>query len=173
MILIRHGQSEFNVVYGQSRIDPGIEDPQLTEEGRRQIEAAVDEVAALGARILISSPYSRALQTADIIAAALELPISVEPLVRERRAFTCDIGSPRSALAGSWPELDFDHLEEQWWSAGEEAETELLVRCARFQSHMASREDWRDVAVVSHWGFIRGLTGHTLGNGEIVRFDPT
>ena len=27
MILLRHGQSEFNVVYGVTRVDPGIEDP--------------------------------------------------------------------------------------------------------------------------------------------------
>ncbi|MDH3235510.1 MAG: histidine phosphatase family protein, partial [Alphaproteobacteria bacterium] len=33
MILIRHAQSEFNVVYGKTRQDPGIEDPKLTDTG--------------------------------------------------------------------------------------------------------------------------------------------
>ncbi len=34
MLLIRHGQSEFNVVYSVTRQDPGIRDPKLTVEGR-------------------------------------------------------------------------------------------------------------------------------------------
>ena len=36
MILVRHGQSEFNVIFGATRKDPGIVDPKLTEEGRRE-----------------------------------------------------------------------------------------------------------------------------------------
>ena len=39
MILIRHGQSEFNVVYGKTRVDPGIRDPRLTALGERQAQA--------------------------------------------------------------------------------------------------------------------------------------
>jgi hypothetical protein len=27
--------------------------------------------------------------------------------------------------------------------------------------------------VVTHWGFIRGLTGHEVGNCAAVPFDPT
>jgi len=42
MILLRHGQSEFNVVYNVTRVDPGIPDPRLTEEGRRQALVAAD-----------------------------------------------------------------------------------------------------------------------------------
>ena len=34
MLLIRHGQSEFNVVYSVTRVDPGIRDPLLTETAR-------------------------------------------------------------------------------------------------------------------------------------------
>ena len=32
--------------------------------------------------------------------------------------------------------------------------------------------DWRHVAVVTHWGFIRGLTGRQARNAELVPFDP-
>ena len=31
MFLIRHGQSEFNVAFAQTRTDPGIVDPGLTD----------------------------------------------------------------------------------------------------------------------------------------------
>jgi len=40
VILIRHGQSHFNVVFNETRVDPGIVDPGLTEEGERQAAAA-------------------------------------------------------------------------------------------------------------------------------------
>jgi hypothetical protein len=38
---------------------------------------------------------------------------------------------------------------------------------------MAETEDWPQVAIVSHWGFIRELTGEAVANGTILRFDPT
>ena len=34
---------------------------------------------------------------------------------------------------------------------------------------MAAAADWRHVAVVSHWGFIRCLTGRPPANGEVVQ----
>ena len=37
---------------------------------------------------------------------------------------------------------------------------------------MADTEDWPHVLVVSHWGFIRGLTGQELRNGEHISFSP-
>ncbi len=55
MILPRHGESAFNVAYQKSRIDPGLEDPPLTETGRAQARAA-ETVADMGARRVITSP---------------------------------------------------------------------------------------------------------------------
>lgn len=173
MLLMRHGQSEFNVIYGETRQDPGIEDPRLTETGRQQVAAAVQAVAGLSLRRVVTSPYTRALETAEIVASALDLPITVEPLVRERRAFVCDIGTMRSALSDRWPALDFAHLDETWWPAHEESETELTARCTAFQARMAQTNDWPHVAVISHWGFIRGLTGEALANADTLQFDPT
>jgi len=37
---------------------------------------------------------------------------------------------------------------------------------------MAGAADWPQVAVVSHWGFIRALTGLRVPNGHLLRFDP-
>jgi hypothetical protein len=38
---------------------------------------------------------------------------------------------------------------------------------------MAVAPDWPHVAVITHWGVIRALTGLTVKNGEHLRFDPT
>ncbi|RMD60722.1 MAG: histidine phosphatase family protein [Alphaproteobacteria bacterium] len=173
MILVRHGQSHFNVVYNATRRDPGIIDPGLTDEGRRQAEAAALALRAHGAaRRILASPYTRTLHTAQIIAARLGLPVTVEPLVRERAYFACDIGSPRSELMARWPEFDFGDLPERWWPDPEETEAELHQRCRTFRARMAARDDWAGTVVVSHWGFIRGLTGLAVANGEMVPFRP-
>jgi broad specificity phosphatase PhoE len=172
MILIRHGESEFNVHFNRTRVDPGIRDPALTEAGRQQALAAAERLLDHDVGRLLASPYRRALETAHIIAERLGLSIAVEPLVRERCAFVCDIGSERSRLAESWPHLDFDHVEERWWPDAEESEHRLGERCGAFRLVARGMADWHRVAVVSHWGFIRGLTGRELRNGELIRFDP-
>ncbi len=172
MILVRHGQSEFNVVYGATRRDPGIRDPGLTDLGRRQASEAAEQLRAHGVRRLIASPYTRALETAELIAGALDLPVAVEPLVRERRAFSCDVGTSRAELGRRWPGLDIAHLDEQWWPDAEESEDDVARRGADFRAAMQTVRDWAEIAVITHWGFIRALTGRRLGNCETLRFDP-
>jgi glucosyl-3-phosphoglycerate phosphatase len=175
MILIRHGQSEFNVHFNRTGIDPGILDPHLTEAGRAQVRAAALALQRSDQPVarLLSSPYTRALQTAEILAGVLKVPVDVEPLVREHAKFQCDVGTLRSKLRDSWPALNFDHIEETWWPALDETEQDVLKRARAFQARAAAWHDWRDVAVVSHWGFLLRLTGKSLQNAETVRFDPT
>jgi broad specificity phosphatase PhoE len=173
MLLIRHGQSEFNVVYSVTRVDPGIRDPLLTETGRAQAREAASALAGEGLARLIASPYTRALETAEIIAEILDLPITVDARVGERAAFACDIGSPLAQLRARWPRLTLDHLEEVWWPEHEESETALDRRCEGFRSAMALAPDWASAGVVTHWGFIRSLTGLTVPNGAVLRIDPT
>jgi broad specificity phosphatase PhoE len=180
MQLLRHGQSHFNKHFSVTRQDPGIIDPALTGEGRRQIAAAAEKLAQRGPtgrdlfwKRIIASPYWRALETAEILGKRLGLATEVEPLVRERAFFACDIGSPRSELEQRFPEVDFGALPEVWWPHPDESEGSLMERCTRFRLAWAHREDWAGVLVVTHWGFIRGLTGRSVENGTLLAFDPT
>jgi broad specificity phosphatase PhoE len=173
MILLRHGQSEFNLHFTRTRRDPGIPDPALTELGHRQAEAAAEALAGEGLRRIITSPYTRALQTAEPIARRLGLPVIVTPTVRERYAFTCDIGTPATELAQRFPHLDLAHVEEVWWPAAEEPAAQVEARAALFRAEMAALPDWNDTLVISHWGFILCLTGRSVANGEWLRCDPT
>jgi broad specificity phosphatase PhoE len=173
MILLRHGQSEFNLHFTATRKDPGIPDPKLTPLGHEQAKAAAADLADQGLRRIFASPYTRALQTAAPIAARLGLPVLVNPLVRERYAFSCDIGSPVPALARNWPAHDFTHMEEIWWPQIEEPADQVEARAARFRGEMAALPDWSDTLVVCHWGFIMSLTGRSVQNGQWLRFDPT
>jgi broad specificity phosphatase PhoE len=172
MILVRHGQSHFNVHFAKTRVDPGIVDPQLTDEGERQAREAGERLVGCGVRRILASPYWRTLHTAEIIAEALGLPVTIEPTVRERFSFVCDIGSHRSALTQRWPSFSFGALPERWWPEAEESEEALALRCRGFRNAQLAAEDWDGLLVVSHWGFIRGLTGEAVGNGVGLRFDP-
>ena len=173
MILLRHGQSEFNVHIAATRRDPGIADPRLTEHGHVQAERAAKALKHERIARIVVSPYSRALQTADPVARLLDVPIVVHPVVRERYGYACDIGTPRSELMQRWPDHDFSHIEEVWWPSDDEPADSVIARASAFRTEMAARSDWSDTLVVSHWGFILCMTGQNAANGQWLRCDPT
>jgi broad specificity phosphatase PhoE len=173
MILLRHGQSEFNLHFTATRRDPGIIDPRLTPLGHEQAEAAAVALRDEGIKRIIVSPYTRALQTAAPVARALGVPVFVNPIVRERYAFACDVGSPRTELAMAWPDHDFSTIDEIWWPPIEEPADSIIGRAALFRAEMAALPDWSDTLVVSHWGFILCMTGEKVMNGVWMRCDPT
>jgi broad specificity phosphatase PhoE len=168
-LLIRHAESVWNEHFGASRIDVGLPDPPLTTRGVEQAHRAAERLRDARLSRLIASPYRRTLQTAGILAAELGLPITIDPTVRERCAFSCDQGSPPADLAREWPELDFSGLEEVWWGGVIESWPSLAARCAAFRARILAAPDRDEVAVVSHWGFIRGLTGAELHNTDSIR----
>ena len=166
MILLRHGQSAFNRHFTATRRDPGIADAPLTPLGHAQAGQAATALARLGVGRIVVSPDTRALQTAMPLARALGVAVTVDPVVRERFAFSCDVGTPRTELQRAWPALDFTGLDETWWPPAEEPVQSLLDRAARFRADMAAQPDWSSTLVVCHWGFILAMTGESLGNGE-------
>lgn len=173
MIFLRHGQSEFNLIFTQTRRDPGIIDPRLTPLGHEQARQAAATLAGRDIRRVIVSPYKRALQTAAPVAQALGLPLTVTPTVRERYAFSCDVGTPVSHLQREWPGVGFHAIEEVWWPPIEEPEHHVLARAALFRAEMAALDDWAHTLVVSHWGFILAFTGQSVMNGQMIEADPT
>ena len=173
MILLRHGQSEFNLHFSATRRDPGIVDPRLTELGHAQAREAAEKLSDQGIERIVTSPYTRTLQTARPVATALGVPVIIDPIVRERYAFACDIGSSRTVLEREWPAHDFSRIDDIWWPAEEEPEEAIIDRALRFRMDLAERHDWATTLVVSHWGFILSLTGQSVTNGQWLRCDPT
>ena len=171
MILMRHGQSEFNLHFTATRRDPGITDPRLTPLGQTQAEAAADALRGQGITRILASPYTRALQTAAPTARALGLPVQVHAGVRERYHFKCDIGSSPAELAAAWPDHAFGHLDEVWWPSSTESEASVEARAAAFRAEMADDPEAATTLVVSHWAFLLTLTGQSLENGQWIRHD--
>ncbi|MBU0493343.1 MAG: histidine phosphatase family protein [Chloroflexi bacterium] len=79
LYLARHGQS----IHNRDKNDPGPHSP-LTDEGREQARRLGDWLAEHTAiDVVYASPYDRARQTADIVAARLGLPVHVHHDLRE------------------------------------------------------------------------------------------
>ena len=173
MYFVRHGQSEFNVVYSITLQDPGIRDAPITQRGQTQAAGAARHLREKGITKIICSPYTRAIQTASIIANELGIETLIaEPLAGERRLFTCDIGTPRKALETTWPKVDFSRLEkDEWWPARDESEDDITQRARAFTGVYGDAPDAAKTLVVSHWYFIFTLSSKDTENAQIVRRD--
>jgi broad specificity phosphatase PhoE len=172
MYLLRHGQSLFNLHYTQTRVDPGIEDPELTPLGVEQAWAAAAKLAGEPITRVIVSPYTRALQTAAPVLAVHDVPVEVMHEVRERTAFVCDVGRTPEELGRLFPQHEFGHLPARWWHDGVESAESTIARANAFRAVMAARADEAGTLLVSHWAFILALTGVSVPNGEMLTYDP-
>lgn len=78
LILIRHGQPDYSEVTERKYIGHGRDLAKLTELGKEQAEKVSRDERLKGAEIILSSPYTRALQTAAIISRNTGIQIEVE-----------------------------------------------------------------------------------------------
>ena len=95
----------------------GRYDTRLTEEGQAQATLARVDAKALSPipEVLIASPLSRALHTAEIVFGNTSCPTIVEPLCSERIWLSSDVGRQPAELQQDFPTLDLDNLEDVWW----------------------------------------------------------
>lgn len=88
---LRHGETESN----RLETIAGSLDVELNDAGREQARTAVERVRPLGITHVTSSRLRRALETAAILAAELELPHAVLPGLGERNWGALE-GQPRA-----------------------------------------------------------------------------
>jgi len=77
-ILIRHGEPRYDEVLERGYFGQGYDLGKLTEKGVLQAEARALDTQLKDADIIVSSPYTRALQTAAIISRITQIPLVVE-----------------------------------------------------------------------------------------------
>ena len=158
MLLVRHGQSIWNV----ERRWQGRADPALSDHGRHQASLAAANLGNVD--VIVSSPLSRALETAVIISSQLGVgPVQMVEDLQERDA-------------GAWSGLTTDEIETDWpgWinsnrrPEGWEHDWPLLERAlTAFESIIAEFEG-ADLLLVSHGGLILVVEEHLrVSNGRI------
>ncbi len=78
IVFMRHSEPDYSFVEGKKYIGHGIDLAQLTEHGIRLAENASLDSRLNDADIIVSSPYTRALQTAAILSKNRQLNIKIE-----------------------------------------------------------------------------------------------
>lgn len=101
MILVRHGATDHTTDKRFS--GRGGQDPRLNADGLAQVRAVADWLAPLGDEIdvVLSSPLSRTLQTAEIIGERLNHAVEVEEGLAE-------------AAFGTWEGLTFHEVQQAY-----------------------------------------------------------
>ena len=169
MYFIRHGESEFNIVFAQTGRDPGVVDAPLTQKGAGQAGAAGRHLKKAGIARILCSPYRRALQTASLIAETLKCPIAANPLLGERALYSCDVGRGHEILKAEFPHVDFAGLETgPWWPPLGETQSELEGRVAAFFALENDEGLNRSTLIVSHWYFLFTLSSLDCDNGQVL-----
>ena len=172
---IRHGQSEFNAAFN-GKIDPMIFDPALTKLGLEQAESARVNILKLGIHRVITSPFTRAIQTAKIMFDGIS-PIEVQLGHHELLLHSSDIGQHPSDLKKRFPDLAFDHIPYSWWyknsTYGLAIETEppelFKERISKFIIALDQIKD-ENIAIVGHGNAFKEIIGFGLDNCQIHRF---
>jgi probable phosphoglycerate mutase len=169
LTLVRHGETDWN----RARRIQGSTDIPLNETGRAQAREAAaalrDQLstpAAPIAPIVVASDLSRARETAEIIAAALDLPAPVlYPGLRER-AYGDAEGIEAADFIRRWGDWHTAEIPgaEPWPHLRERGMRALaqVVRDARRTTAPAAAS----VIVVTHGALIRELIRHATG-GEL------
>lgn len=167
LILIRHGESEGN----RARVFTHSPHVPITDTGRVQVQAAAVWVGARyrPARV-VSSPFLRARQSADILGATLAVPVAVEDDLRER-----SYGSLAGRPYGTIRELP-DYDPERYWlwcpPGGGETLVDVAARAGAALDRIVRTAPHDDVVVVSHGAVMMGLWRHVTGEwrrGKVAR----
>jgi probable phosphoglycerate mutase len=149
--LVRHGQTDWNA---QRRLQ-GSTDIPLNDVGRGQARDAVAVLSAYEWDAIVSSPLSRAAETANLIAAGLGLKVARHVPELTERSF----GPAEGLQAG--PELDALRVEGGFRGA----ESEHEAACRGLDSLEALAEEFRGrrVLVVAHGTLIRVSLSRAIG----------
>ncbi len=160
LTLLRHGESDWNV----ARRCQGQDDrARLTDRGRAQALEAVDAARARGVDLVVASDLTRALETADLVAGALEVTRLVDPLVRER-SFGYLEGGPLAAITPADTGIADDVLvDPDARPAGGESFRDVALRARRFLEKADLAWPDRRLLVVTHGGFVRAVRAVASG----------
>jgi len=161
LLLVRHGQSEWNAagrMQGQTAHVP------LTALGHEQAEQAATELAALardgaGPGALLSSDLLRAVQTAEHCAAATGLPVQTTAALREQGYGVLE-GRPSREL---WDVVDW--TDPHWSAEGGESLAQLHARVAGLLDRLRADPPAPVVALVTHGDTIRAAQAVAGGLG--------
>jgi uncharacterized phosphatase len=153
LAFVRHGQTNWNA----RGLFQGSSDIPLNETGRAQAREAETMLAQWSWDAIVSSPLSRARETARIVAEHLKLPLGPAYDELVERDYGPLEGTPASVGMERWPDRRYP---------GAEPLDEVVERCLRGLARIDDDFPGQNVVVVCHGTIIKytliRLTGHPI-----------
>ena len=171
--LVRHGQPDWQWAEERRFYGPASTYIPLTAEGVEQIEAAARDPRLREASLILASPYTRTMQSAQILSRRLDLPVTVEWDLHEwlyDRDMKGDLPTPEERFGREdMTRCFFFYMEHDELTGEDNCETaaviaERVLACLRRYDGQAEK-----IIVVCHEGVIRSVTGMKAVNlGQVV-----
>ena len=174
-VFLRHGESVGNA---EERFQ-GQSDFPLTEAGREQARALADRWLREGMKfdLALTSPLSRARETAEIVAGKLNVPLEANSIWMERDAGGVS-GLTREEASKLFPEPEFTTPYDAFGESGE-GDWELFLRAGKAVHELIKRPAGKYL-IVTHGGLLNKVMYVILGipvqlsnNGPRFRFNNT
>jgi probable phosphoglycerate mutase len=180
VLAVRHAEAEYD-----GTTMPGVPDGgRISARGREQVEALVERLKGRRVAAVVSSPYSRARDTAELVAKALDVPMEVTDELRELDAGDLT-GLPHGEGIAAVDEVFGRWLHGDLAAScpGGESGQQLVGRFRGVLEQLADRFRGETVVVVSHGGAMtlalpavsgqsaRQLAAHPLGNTAVVELE--
>jgi broad specificity phosphatase PhoE len=156
LLLVRHGETDWN----RDGRWQGHSDTHLNDSGREQAARLADELD--GVDVIYSSDLARARETAEIVAERVDLPVHLDPRLRER-SFGAWEGK-----TGPEIESEFAAAHAKWLAGGPGADdaepfAEFAARVESFLAEVVARHPDETVLIVAHGGSIRVIHARAQG----------
>lgn len=165
---IRHGKTDYSQQNTKIYQGFGVNLAHLSELGVSQVKKAAKDRRLKEADIIISSPYTRALQTAAILSKKLDISIIVETdlhewLSNKHYVYESDDDSTKAYAEYKNNQGNYPDGEERLWESAKDIRKRVLKVLNKYR-------DYKRVIVVGHGTMIEAVTGKKLKCAEIVEF---
>lgn len=167
--LIRHGKADYSARNQKIYQGFGVNLSPLSPEGVEEIRSTARDRRLRGAAIILSSPYTRAVQTAAILSKELQIDMVIETDLHEWMANRHYIYEDDETAEKSYREF-LKHRGEH--PAGEAPDWEDMPALRRRALPVLERyRHHPKVIVACHGMLIWSLCGRHPANGEIIEYE--
>lgn len=115
----------------------------LSDAGHQQSERVADLLHRQDVAAIISSPYTRAIQTVQPLADRLRMGIQIDPDLRERHLSSGPLDDFKASLEATWRDLDLAY-------PGGESSAAAQTRVSAAIRRIAALTDSRNIVIATH-----------------------
>ena len=166
---VRHGKTDYSEHNQKIYQGYGVNLASLGEKGKKQIKQTAKDERLQDADLIISSPYTRALQSAAILSRKLNVKLEVETDLHEwlaNKNYMYEEDSKAELACAEYFSLNGDYPpgQDRNWESRQ-------LMAERVRKVLEKYSQYDKVIVVGHSMMIQAVTGYNPKLGEIVEFN--